>query len=110
LAFLGFLCLGLFVRKTTLEILNCQVRQGRLEFTDRRLSDLPLNPGQRRNRRVQRSQPNLPQDELATGQAGDTNGPLIHQSDVHASVLESMGLSYDPLSNQSPQIIAALLK
>lgn len=47
---------------------------------------------------------------LATGVPDDANGTLIHPSDVHASVLKSMGLTYDHLSNQSPQIITALLK
>ena len=47
---------------------------------------------------------------LTTGLPDDNNGTLIHPSDVHASVLKSMGLTYDHLSNQSPQIITALLK
>ncbi len=47
---------------------------------------------------------------LSTGQPDNANGTLIHPSDVHASILKSMGLTYDHLSNQSPQIISALLR
>jgi hypothetical protein len=47
---------------------------------------------------------------LATGQPDDDNSTLVHPSDVHATVLKSMGLTYDHLSNQSPQIISAMLK
>src|SRR5262249_15830952 len=47
---------------------------------------------------------------LATGQPDDASGTLVHPSDVHATLLKSMGLTYDHLFNQSPQIISAMLK
>jgi len=48
---------------------------------------------------------------LATGQVDltDPNAPVIRPPDVHATVLQSMGLSPTYLSNQTPQIITALL-
>jgi uncharacterized protein (DUF1501 family) len=47
---------------------------------------------------------------LATGTPDDEAGALIRPSDVHATVLQSMGLPYDHLSNQTPQIITKILK
>ncbi|MEJ7732308.1 MAG: DUF1501 domain-containing protein [Polyangiaceae bacterium] len=47
---------------------------------------------------------------LDTGVADDDNGQVIRPADVHATLLASMGLSYDHLSNTSPQIIGKLLK
>jgi uncharacterized protein (DUF1501 family) len=46
---------------------------------------------------------------LATG-APDPNGHRVRPPDVHASVLASMGLDYDHLSNQSPKLISKILK
>lgn len=47
---------------------------------------------------------------LNTGLVDDTGGSLVHPSDVHATLLTSMGLSASGLSNQSPKIIQKLLK
>lgn len=47
---------------------------------------------------------------LTTGAADDDNGHVIRPADVHATLLASMGLSYEHLSNTSPQIIQKLLK
>jgi uncharacterized protein (DUF1501 family) len=44
-----------------------------------------------------------------TGQPDDKGVPL-RPADVHATVLQSMGLSYGHISNQSPQILNAMLK
>jgi uncharacterized protein (DUF1501 family) len=45
---------------------------------------------------------------FATGGENATSGRVIRPSDVHATVLDSMGLSFSNLSNQSPAVIAAL--
>ncbi len=47
---------------------------------------------------------------LATGAPDDEMGHLMKPSDVHATILSSVGLPYDHISNQSPTIISALLK
>jgi uncharacterized protein (DUF1501 family) len=47
---------------------------------------------------------------LTTGQPDDVTGAPVRPADVHATVLESMGLTYDHLSNQSPKLIQAILK
>jgi len=47
--------------------------------------------------------------DLTSGQSSDA-GALVRPADVHATVLQSMGLSYDHLLNQSPQIIQAILE
>lgn len=47
---------------------------------------------------------------FATGAVDASGGRLIRPPDVHATVLQSMGLSYAHISNQSPQVISALLK
>jgi uncharacterized protein (DUF1501 family) len=39
----------------------------------------------------------------------DDSGVIVRPADVHATLLESMGLSHDHISNQSPKIIDALL-
>ena len=46
---------------------------------------------------------------LDTGEV-DPSGALIRPADVHATVLESMGLDHGHLANQSPQIIRAVLR
>ena len=43
-------------------------------------------------------------------QPDDKNGLTMRPQDIHATVLTSMGLPYDQLLNQQPQIIKALLK
>lgn len=48
--------------------------------------------------------------DFATGLPDDETGVTLRPTDIHATLLESMGLSYEHLSNQSPQIIPALLK
>jgi uncharacterized protein (DUF1501 family) len=52
--------------------------------------------------------------DTTTGQVvSNTNAPnawIVRPPDVHVTVLQSMGLSPSYLSNQSPQIISALLK
>lgn len=47
---------------------------------------------------------------LETGAPDDEMGTLVRPSDVHATVLASAGLPYTNISNQSPQIIKAMLK
>jgi uncharacterized protein (DUF1501 family) len=47
---------------------------------------------------------------LATGAPEDAGGHRVRPPDVHATVLASMGLPYDHLSNQSPQLIQKILK
>ena len=47
---------------------------------------------------------------LTTGAPDDDAGALVRPSDVHATVLQSMGLPHEHLSNQSPQIITKILK
>ena len=44
-----------------------------------------------------------------TGKADDAAGIQLRPADIHATLLHSMGLSYDHLSNQSPQLLPALL-
>jgi hypothetical protein len=46
--------------------------------------------------------------ELLTGQPG--TGVSLRPPDIHATVLASMGLSYEHLSNVGPQILRAILK
>lgn len=45
---------------------------------------------------------------FATGALDATGGAQIRPADVHATLLDSMGLSYSHLSNQSPRVIAAI--
>lgn len=45
----------------------------------------------------------------ATGKPDDAAGIQLRPADIHATLLHSMGLSYDHLSNQSPQMLSALL-
>ena len=47
---------------------------------------------------------------LATGAPDEAAGHRVRPPDVHATVLASMGLSYEHLSNQSPQLIQKILK
>jgi hypothetical protein len=47
---------------------------------------------------------------FATGQVDEVNGATLRPTDVHATVLAAMGLGYDHLSNQTPQVVSALLK
>lgn len=44
-----------------------------------------------------------------TGTPDDANGIQLRPTDIHATLLHSMGLSYDHLSNQSPQLLPAIL-
>ena len=44
-----------------------------------------------------------------TGQPDDANGIPLRPADIHATLLHSMGLSYDHLTNQSPQLVSAIL-
>jgi uncharacterized protein (DUF1501 family) len=46
---------------------------------------------------------------LATGAVEDGGTP-VRPADIHATVLQAMGLSYDHISNQSPKVIDAMLK
>jgi len=46
--------------------------------------------------------------DLQTGLV-DPNGHLLRPSDVHATIYEALGLSYDHLDNQSPKVIEAML-
>jgi uncharacterized protein (DUF1501 family) len=46
----------------------------------------------------------------ATGAKVASGGMRLRPADLHATVLQSMGLPYTNLSNQSPQVIPALLK
>jgi uncharacterized protein (DUF1501 family) len=48
--------------------------------------------------------------DLSTGLPNDTTGFTVRPADVHATVLQSMGLTYSNLMNQSPQLIQAVLK
>ena len=48
--------------------------------------------------------------DFVTGQVDEVNGATLRPTDVHATVLSAMGLGYDHLSNQSPQVVSALLK
>jgi hypothetical protein len=45
---------------------------------------------------------------LADGSTNES-GVLLRPADVHATVLQSMGLAYDHLGNQTPNIITAML-
>lgn len=45
---------------------------------------------------------------FATGVVDATAGSVIRPTDVHATLLDSMGLSYAHLSNQSPRVISAI--
>jgi len=50
---------------------------------------------------------------LDTGAAvpdSDEAGVILRPADIHATVLSSMGLSYDHIANQSPQVVQAMLK
>lgn len=47
---------------------------------------------------------------FTTGALDAAGGALIRPADVHATLLDSMGLSYSHLSNQSPRIIGAIKK
>ncbi len=47
---------------------------------------------------------------LATGALDEAAGASVRPADVHATLLKSMQLDYSHLSNQSPQIIAPILK
>jgi hypothetical protein len=47
---------------------------------------------------------------LQTGAPDDLTGVQLRPSDVHATVLRSMGLSDAALSNQAPQILSAVLR
>jgi hypothetical protein len=42
--------------------------------------------------------------------APSEGGVLIRPTDIHATVLEAMGLGWDHLSNQTPLLIPAMLK
>lgn len=45
---------------------------------------------------------------FATGALDPTGGAVIRPADVHATLLDSMGLGYSHLSNQSPRVISAI--
>lgn len=45
---------------------------------------------------------------FTTGALDAAGGALIRPADVHATLLDSMGLSFSHLSNQSPRVIAAI--
>jgi uncharacterized protein (DUF1501 family) len=47
---------------------------------------------------------------FATGAVDATAGAVIRPADVHATLLDSMGLSYSHLSNQTPRVISAIKK
>jgi hypothetical protein len=47
---------------------------------------------------------------LATGAPDDDMGFAVRPPDVHATVLQAAGLPYSHISNQSPQLIKAILK
>lgn len=47
---------------------------------------------------------------FATGALDAANGNVIRPADVHATLLDSMGLSYSHLSNQTPKVIASIKK
>lgn len=44
-----------------------------------------------------------------TGKPDDAGGIPLRPADIHATLLHSMGLSYDHLANQSPQLLSAIL-
>ena len=45
---------------------------------------------------------------FANGALDPAAGAVIRPADVHATLLDSMGLSYSHLSNQTPRIISAI--
>lgn len=45
-----------------------------------------------------------------TGQVDEQKGQAIRPADVHATLFKAMGLSWDHISNQTPQLLGALLK
>ena len=45
---------------------------------------------------------------FATGAVDAAGGQVIRPADVHATLLDSMGLSYSHLSNQTPRVISAI--
>lgn len=45
---------------------------------------------------------------FASGSLDATGGAVIRPADVHATLLDSMGLSYSHLSNQNPRLISAI--
>jgi uncharacterized protein (DUF1501 family) len=45
-----------------------------------------------------------------TGALDAAAGSVIRPADVHATLLDSMGLSYSHLSNQTPKVISAIKK
>jgi len=47
---------------------------------------------------------------FATGALDAAAGSVVRPADVHATLLDSMGLSYSHLSNQTPKVIGALKK
>jgi uncharacterized protein (DUF1501 family) len=47
---------------------------------------------------------------FATGAVDATAGAVIRPADVHATLLDSMGLSFSHLSNQTPRVISAIKK
>lgn len=47
--------------------------------------------------------------DATTGKPDDANGIQLRPADIHATLLHSMGLSYEHLTNQSPQLVTALL-
>ena len=51
----------------------------------------------------------LPIDVTSGDVNTDGNGRQVRPPDVHATVLQAMGLNYDHLSNQDPVIIDAML-
>ena len=51
----------------------------------------------------------LPVD-VETGAPDADNGTVVRPPDVHATVLESMGMSHENVSNQSPVLLKAALK
>ena len=46
--------------------------------------------------------------DLASGAPNDA-GHLVRPADIHATVLQAMGLSYDHIENQQPKIVEAML-
>lgn len=48
--------------------------------------------------------------DFATGALDNTAGAMIRPSDIHATVLDSMGLPYSHLANQTPKILAPIRK
>jgi hypothetical protein len=47
--------------------------------------------------------------DFDSGQANDS-GLTVRPQDIHATLYKSMGIAYDHISNQSPNIIGAVLK